>query len=140
MAIEELVKQVAVTLERDVSSQAVFGPAFELEHHKIVPVAVVAGGAGGGGASPGGGGLGFGVNVRPVGFIHETGDHVVFTPIHVEPAYRSAGAEAAAFGLRKAIELFASFLLHFQQRRAPAPLVAPRASEPLEPDEVTSPS
>lgn len=139
MAIEELVKQVAATFERDGSSQAIFGPAFELEHHKIIPVAVVLGGAGGGGAEGGGGGVGFAVNVRPVGFIHESGEHVVFTPIHVDPRYRSASSEVAAFGLRRAIELFSSFLTHFQQRRT-AKRFSPRPSAPLDASEVTSPS
>lgn len=119
MEIQDVIKQVAATFERDASSQAVFGPAIELEHHKVVPVAVVASGGGGGMTEKGlGGGMGFGVNVRPVGFIHETGDHVVFTPIHVDPQYRSARAEVASFGLRRVIDLFASFMTAFMQRRS----------------------
>lgn len=119
MAIEEVVKQVAATFERDASSRAVFGPAYELEHHKIIPVAVVAGGGGGAMSEKegAGGGLGFAVNVRPVGFIHEAGEHVIFTPIHIDPQFRSAKAEVAALGLRRAIDLFASFLNAFTQRR-----------------------
>ena len=48
MPFEDMVKQVALTLERDGSVQAVFGQSIELEHHTIVPVAVVTGGGGGG--------------------------------------------------------------------------------------------
>lgn len=137
MEIQDVIKEVAATFERDASSQAVFGPAIELEHHKVVPVAVVASGAGGGLSEKGSaGGMGFGVNVRPVGFIHEAGDHVIFTPIHVDPQYRSARAEVASFGLRRLIDLFASFMTAFMQRRSSR--LPPRVSRG--PSEVGSPS
>jgi uncharacterized spore protein YtfJ len=52
----------------------VFGDPYQVDGISIVPVAVVRGGGGGGGGDGGpsgeygqGGGLGFGVNVRPVG-------------------------------------------------------------------------
>lgn len=141
MAFEDLVKQVAVSLEHDGRVQAVFGEAMKLEHHTIVPVAVVSGAGGAGGTQSaanssfaGGGGLG--LNVRPVGFIYEHGDEVLFTPIHLDGRNRPLWTEAA-FGLRRAIDLASSLATQFMHR------VTPRASSAVvvdEPNEVTSPS
>lgn len=136
MPIEDLVKQVAVTLERDGGAQAVFGPSIELAHHVIVPVAVVSGGAAGAG-SQASGGLGLGLNVRPVGFIHESGDHVVFTPIHVDDAKRSVFTEAA-HGLRRAIDLAFSLVTQFVQGSPPKAPRPPRT--PGDAAAVSSPS
>lgn len=141
MAFEELVKQVAVSLERDGRVQAVFGEAMKLEHHTIVPVAVVTGGAGAGGTqgasdSSFAGGAGLGLNVRPVGFIYEHGDDVLFTPIHLDVRNRPLWTEAA-IGLRKAFDLAGSVVAQFMHR------VPPRPSPTVvmdEPNEVTSPS
>lgn len=122
MPFEDLMDQLALTLERDGSVQAVFGEPIKLEQHTIVPVAVVTGGAGAGGsqgADAGGfaGGAGFGLNVRPVGFIHESGENVIFTPIHLDVRNKPVLTEAA-FGVRRAVELASSVVAQFVQRRA----------------------
>lgn len=143
MPIEDLVKQVAGTLERDSGVRAVFGPSIELQHHVIVPVAVISGGAAGGGSQPGmesgafAGGMGIGLNVRPVGFIHESGDHVIFTPIHVEERRRSILAEAAN-GVRRAVNLLSSVVTQFVQNTGPRVPAPPRAQ--VDGAQVSSPS
>lgn len=127
MAFDEMMKQVAMTLERDASVRAVFGEAIKLEHHTIVPVAVVSGGGGAGGTQgeptvsfAGGGGLA--LTVKPVGFISEHGDDVHFTPIHLEGPDEGVLSGATA-GLRKAIDLATEVLaqaLRRRVRRSPA--------------------
>lgn len=150
MPFEDLLKQVAGTLERDGRVQAVFGEAMKLEHHTIVPVAVITGGGGAGGAQGApdagfSGGMGLGLNVRPVGFIYENGDDVLFTPIHLDTRDRPLWAEAA-FGVRRAIDLASSVLAQFMHRKAgnemaPVAVAPPQAvaGDPPE-EEVTSPS
>lgn len=118
MAFDEMMKQVAVTLERDGSVRAVFGEAIKLEHHTIVPVAVVSGGGGAGGSQgeQSAGGAGIALNVRPVGFISEHGDEVTFTPIHLEGPNKALLTEAA-LGVRKAIDLASSVIAQFARSR-----------------------
>ena len=137
MAYENLVKEMGVAFERDGNVQAVFGEAIKLEHHTIIPVAVVAGGGGAGGSA---GGMGLGLNVRPVGFIYESGDQVLFTPIHLDGRNRPLWSEAA-FGVRRAIDLASAVITQFMQRktkRAPATVIHAVPGE--SPDEVNSPS
>lgn len=121
MAFDDMMKQVAMTLERDASVRAVFGEAIKLEHHTIVPVAVVSGGGGAGGTQgdptvsfAGGGGLA--LTVKPVGFISEHGDDVHFTPIHLEGPGQGVLSGATA-GFRKAIELATEVLAQALRRR-----------------------
>lgn len=152
MALEDLMKQVAGTFERDGSSvHTVFGDAMKLEHHTIVPVAVVTGGGGAGGAggaqgeaTPFAGGMGLALNVRPVGFIYESGDEVLFTPIHLDVRDRPLWTEAA-FGVRRAIDLATSVvaqLMHRPPAKRSAPVVMHPVVDPPGDDasEVTSPS
>jgi uncharacterized spore protein YtfJ len=122
MAFDDMMKQVAMTLERDASVRAVFGDAIKLEHHTIVPVAVVSGGGGAGGTQgdptvsfAGGGGLA--LTVKPVGFISEHGDEVHFTPIHLEGPDQGLLSGATA-GVRKAIDLATEVLAQALRRRA----------------------
>lgn len=145
MPFEDMVKQVALTLERDGSVQAVFGQSIELQHHTIVPVAVVTGGGGGGGsqgAENGGyaGGMGIGLNVRPVGFIYEQGDDVVFTPIHVDGRTNRPLWTEAAFGVRRAIDLATAVVTQFMHRQATKIPVRTRPAPGTQDEEVTSPS
>jgi uncharacterized spore protein YtfJ len=135
---------MGVAFERDGNVQAVFGEAIKLEHHTIIPVAVVAGGGGAGGTqgeqSVSAGGMGLGLNVRPVGFIYESGDQVLFTPIHLDGRNRPLWSEAA-FGVRRAIDLASAVITQFMQRktkRAPATVIHAVPGE--SPDEVNSPS
>ncbi len=95
MTVEETMQQVAKTLEGEVGVRAVFGEPMKLDNHTVVPVAMM--GLGGGiGFGPGllgkigekvartaggAGGGGLAMNLRPIGFIHESGSEVVFTPI-----------------------------------------------------------
>lgn len=145
MAIEDLVAQVATTLERDGRVQAVFGEALKLEHHTIVPVAVVSGGGGAGGAQASprtgfSGGAGLGLQVRPVGFIHESGEDVVFTPIHLDVPNKPLWTEAAV-GVRKAIDLVNGIVTQFVHRRAAAkPVEVPISSVDSTAEEVGAPS
>lgn len=132
MAFDEMMKQVALTLERDGSVRAVFGEAIKLEHHTIVPVAVVSGGGGAGGSQgeQAAGGAGIAVNVRPVGFISEHGDEVTFTPIHLEGQNRALRTEAA-LGVRRAIDLASAViaqLTHGRGRKVEGPKREPRSS------------
>lgn len=143
MPMEDLVKQVAISLEREGSAHAVFGDVMKLEHHTIVPVAVVMGGGGGGGARPRdvgtstsvgfAGGIGLALNVRPVGFIYERGEDVVFTPIHLDVRNRPLWTEAAD-GLRRAIDLATAYATQFMHRKTAEKGAAGA------PEEVTSPS
>ena len=143
MPYEDLVKQMGVTLERDGSVQAVFGEAMKLEHHTIVPVAVVTGGGGAGGTqgANSAGGMGLALNVRPVGFIYESGDEVLFTPIHLDGRNRPLWSEAA-FGVRRAIDLASEVItqfVHGKTKRPPAQVIhAVHGADA--PDDVTSPS
>lgn len=146
MAMEDLVTQIANTLEKDGRVQAVFGEALKLEHHTIVPVAVVSGGGGAGGAQGTvgtgfSGGAGLGLQVRPVGFIHEQGTDVVFTPIHLDVRNQPLWTEAAV-GVRKAIDLVGGLVAQFMQRRAaakPVEVVVPPPQNVID-EEVTAPS
>ncbi len=137
MAFDDLVKQVAASLEREGSPHAVFGDAVQLEHHTIVPVAVVTSG-GGAGAAPGAtnatsasdhdhlaGGGGFAMMVRPVGFIHEEEGEVVFTPIHVDRRSWSLVNETGD-AIRRLVSVGTRFVTSLF-RRAEAQ-VEPRAS------------
>jgi uncharacterized spore protein YtfJ len=116
--MEEIVKQVAESVEKEANARAVFGQAVKLERHTVIPVASVNLGGGGGGAMPGprtpalvralrGGGAGMGLNVRPVGFIHEREGEVVFTPIHVDVANRPWLSELAS-GLGRSFDVLTS--------------------------------
>ena len=94
MATEEMVKQVAQAVEHEGNSAAVFGAPVKLDNKVVIPVAAIKLGAGGGGFVPEGnnsklkkffsGGGGGALDVRPVGFIHESNNQVVYTPIHVD--------------------------------------------------------
>ena len=94
MSTEEMVKQVAQTVEHEGNSAAVFGTPVKLDNKVVIPVAAIKFGAGGGGFAPEGenpklkkifsGGGGGALDVRPVGFIHESNNQVVYTPIHVD--------------------------------------------------------
>ena len=142
MPYEDLVKQMGVALERDGNVQAVFGEAVKLEHHTIIPVAVVAGGGGAGGTQGdlSAGGMGMALNVRPVGFIYESGDEVLFTPIHLDGRNRPLWSEAA-FGVRRAIDLASSVItqfVHGKAKRAPAQVIHAVPEDGA--TEVTSPS
>ncbi len=113
MAFEDVVKQLTETFEKEGNAKAVFGEPMKLESKVVIPVAVV--GIGGGGAlgsapessklmkaifSGGGGG---GINVRPVGFIHEKDGEVIFTPIHLDVRGKPFLNEAS-HGLGRAID------------------------------------
>jgi uncharacterized spore protein YtfJ len=82
---------VAETIEREANVRALFGEPVAVGGHTVIPVAsvFVATGAGGGAGNPdaedGGVGAGGGLLVRatPVGFIHEQGGTLAFTPIDV---------------------------------------------------------
>ncbi len=135
MPMEEIVKQIAETLEREGNARAVFGEPMKLESKTVIPVAVIGFGGGGGlGAAPdssklvkaifsGGGGGGF--NIRPVGFIHERGGEVVFTPIHIDVRGKPFLNEAST-GLGRAIDAvsgvvtgYASKALHLKDGGKP---------------------
>ena len=104
--VYELMKQVATSLEREGNVRTVFSEPVKLETHTVIPVATVGLGGGGGGAAgsresgsaanPLGGGGALAFNVRPVGFIHESGSEVVFTPIHIDGRGKPLLTEAAA--------------------------------------------
>lgn len=104
MSIDETMKEVVRTLEHEVGVKAVFGEPVKLDNHTVVPVAMVGLGGGGGlgralldrlgrkaekpekSAAGNGDGRGaaagaLALGVRPIGFIHESGDEVIFTPI-----------------------------------------------------------
>jgi uncharacterized spore protein YtfJ len=109
VAVEALVKNLTRALEDEGNVKTVFGSPLKLDGHTVIPVASVmlyAGGGGGIGGSSvmgralrgvgevarrispgsfgGGGGGGLDLRVRPVGFIHDGDNGVVFTPIHLE--------------------------------------------------------
>ncbi|MGZ6142487.1 MAG: spore germination protein GerW family protein [Myxococcales bacterium] len=98
MAFEEIVKQVAETIQKEANVRAVFAEPMKLDTHIVVPVASVVvsigGGGGGGSRKPGaelqrffgGGGGGVNVTATPVGFIHEKDGQVVFTYIEAAKA------------------------------------------------------
>ena len=92
MAFEELIKQVADTLQKEASVKAVFGEPVKLDTHMVIPVALVTIEIGGGGTGASrkpaaeardffAGGGGINVLSKPVGFIHELEGKAVFTPI-----------------------------------------------------------
>ncbi len=103
MNLDNIIKSITETLQKEANVNTVFGQPLELESKKAIPVAriqmTVSGGGGGGsgheeqeteGAPPkdgsgGGGGGKIDVQVIPVGFIHEGGDGVVFTAIDTTP-------------------------------------------------------
>ena len=97
-----IVHDVTTVLRQEGNVDVVFGKPVKLDTCTIIPVATVSLGGGGGGllrlgptvdvirrwirrsVSPGsriGGGGGWGIDVRPVGFLSEVGGHVVFTSI-----------------------------------------------------------
>lgn len=93
MAFEEIVKQVAETIQKEANVRAVFAEATKLDTHIVVPVATVTVSIGGGGTgttrktedkitAAGGGGVN--VICKPVGFIHEKDGQVIFTTIEHE--------------------------------------------------------
>ena len=96
MPFEEIVKQVAETIQKEANARAVFGEPTKLDTHIVVPVAgitiSIGGGGGGGSRKPGielprffgGGGGGLNIIARPAGFIHEKDGVVIFTPIETE--------------------------------------------------------
>ncbi|HUJ27488.1 MAG TPA: hypothetical protein VLW85_15795 [Myxococcales bacterium] len=91
MAFEELVKQVAETLQKEGSVRAVFGEPVKLDTHIVVPVALVSIELGGGGTGAtrkeekprdffaGGGSVK--IVAKPAGFIHEQDGKALFTVI-----------------------------------------------------------
>jgi len=93
MPFEEIVKQVAETIQKEANARAVFGEPAKLDTHIVIPVASVvisiSGGGVGGSRKPGaeiarllgGGGGGLNVVASPVGFIHEKDGVVIFTRI-----------------------------------------------------------
>jgi uncharacterized spore protein YtfJ len=107
MSMEETMKQVAQSLEHEAGVKAVFGEPMKLDNHTVVPVAMV--GVGAGGFLPGifgrpashatdnnGGGGAGALAVRPVGFIHESGDEVIFTPIATRGRENPFAVQAAS--------------------------------------------
>ena len=135
MSMEAIVKQVAESVEKEANARAVFGQAVKLERHTVIPVAAVNLGGGGGAAMPGGraptllrllrgGGGGVGLNVRPVGFIHERNGEVVFTPIHVDVVNRPWMSELAS-GLGRAFEVLTSLARAAGTRKLGRVRVAP---------------
>ena len=115
MPFEEIVKQVAETIQKEANARAVFAEAMKLDTHIVVPVAsvVVSIGAGGTGASRkpaaelrrffGAGGGGINVLAKPVGFIHEKDGQVVFTYIEAEKAEEKGLPAAMAERLMSAL-------------------------------------
>jgi len=97
--------EVAHMLEREGNVTAVFGAPMKLDTKTVIPVAFVNVGSGGGGvlmpaarrffdtlrkflpARVGAGGGGFGIHVRPIGYLHEEDGHVVFSRIEVSHAH-----------------------------------------------------
>jgi uncharacterized spore protein YtfJ len=128
MPFEDVVKQVAETLEREGNARAVFGEPVKLETKTVIPVACVQLGGGGGGMRPGaaargklaqlmlGGGGGGGFLVYPVGFIHEEHGEVVFTPIHLDVKDKPLLAEAS-HGLGKTIDVVTSAFSAFARKQ-----------------------
>jgi uncharacterized spore protein YtfJ len=108
MSLDETMKQVAKTLENEVGVKAVFGEPMKLDNHTVVPVAMLGLGGGGGllpallgklgeKASGKAGGAGaVAMAVRPIGFIHESGDEVVFTPIQTRGRDNPFAVQAAS--------------------------------------------
>lgn len=93
-SVQELVRQVAETIQKEASVRAVFGEPIKLDQHTIVPVAIVHIAFGGGGAGTSGvksevvgkmlgfgGGGGLDVSSVPLGFITEKDGDVVFRSI-----------------------------------------------------------
>jgi uncharacterized spore protein YtfJ len=125
MALEDVVKQIAETLEREGNARAVFGEPMKLETKTLIPVAVI--GLGGGGALGGApdsskvmkaifsGGGGGGFNVRPVGFIHERDGEVVYTPIHIDVRNKPFLNEASS-GLGRAIDAVSGVMTGYATR------------------------
>jgi len=88
-------------LEREGNVTSVFGAPMKLDNKTVIPVAFVNVGSGGAGvlvpaaqrlldrirrllpARLGAGGGGFGIHVRPIGYLHEEDGRVVFTRIDV---------------------------------------------------------
>ncbi len=91
MPLEDIVKQVAETIQKEANARAVFGEATKLDTHVLIPVASVTVNVSGGGGTRrpateiarllGGGGGALHVVSTPVGFIHEKDGQVVFTRI-----------------------------------------------------------
>jgi len=93
--------EVAHMFERGGNVTSAFGAPMKLDTKTVIPVAFVNVGSGGGGflgpmarrlfdrirkmlpARVGGGGGGFGIHVRPIGYLHEEDGHVVFSHIEV---------------------------------------------------------
>lgn len=110
MSLEETMQQITETLGKEGNVRAVFGEPLKLEHHSVIPVAAVGVGGGGGigkrppatgaqsadGANAAAGGMAFAV--RPLGFIHESGSEVVFTPIQSRPANPFLTQAASSLG------------------------------------------
>jgi uncharacterized spore protein YtfJ len=105
---QEILRSLAHAIETEGNVKAVFGDPVKLDGHTIIPVAGIFVGLGGGGGFGGGigktaaelaekllprslaaaGGGGINVMVRPVGFIHEGKEGVVFTPIATPELHR----------------------------------------------------
>jgi uncharacterized spore protein YtfJ len=114
MAMEDIVKQVSEALSKEGNSRVVFGEPMKLDDKVVIPVASVRVGGGGAAVSPRadlnpvlkallGGGAGGAFEVRPVGFIHERGGEVTFTPIHLDVRGKPWVIEAAS-GLGKVFD------------------------------------
>jgi len=114
MQLEEIVKEVAETIQQEANARAVFGDPAKLETRIVIPVAAVrvsVGGKGGGGTPGGevarffgGGSGGFTVSATPVGFIHEKDGAVTFTriePLKPESLPQFAERIVAAFAPRQ---------------------------------------
>jgi uncharacterized spore protein YtfJ len=118
MAFEEIVKQVAETIQKEANARAVFADPIKLETHVVVPVATIHIGLGGGGTGGsrkphselarffGAGGGGLDVQAKPIGFIHEKDGEVVFSPIEIPPVQKEKGLPERlmnAFGSKPAV-------------------------------------
>ncbi len=91
--------EIAHMFEREGNVTSVFGAPMKLDTKTVIPVAFVNVGSGGGGvlmpgvrrwfarirrALPRGvGGGGFGIHVRPIGYLHEEDGHIVFSRIEI---------------------------------------------------------
>ena len=128
MSFEEIVRQVAETIQKEANARAVFGEPAKLDTKVVIPVASVviqiSGGGGGGTRKPGaeiarlfgGGGGGLNVTAAPVGFIHEKDGAVVFTRID-KPKPEEKGLPLVA---ERIMGAFASRADKAQQQKPPA--------------------
>lgn len=110
MSVEEIVKQVSETIQKEANARAVFAEPMKLDKHLVIPVATVVVSIGGGGTGGsrrpaidvarffGAGGGGINVLAQPVGYIYEEGDKVVFAPIE-KPHHEEKGLPERLMGV-----------------------------------------